>query len=52
MVSRSASSPKKFGSINGAGERIGAAERDGARLLRPQQADVAGEAGAAMALAP
>ncbi len=51
MVSRSAASPRKFGSISGGGERIGAAERDAAAALRPQQADVAGKAGAAVALA-
>ena len=51
MVSRSSASPKKFGSISGCGKRIGAAERNAAAALRPQQADVAGEAGAAVALA-
>ena len=41
MVSRSSASPRKFGSISGRRQRIGAAERDAAAALRPQQADVA-----------
>src|SRR5690348_17315979 len=51
MVSTSRSSPKKFGSIAGWGQRIGAVQPDAADALRPQQADMAGEAGAPARLA-
>ena len=51
MVSRSSALAEEVRIDQRRRERIGAAERDAAAALRPQQADMAGEAGAAMALA-